>query len=158
MKDTVIVPYEPGFKNDFVTLNTAWLEEYFYVEEHDLEILNSCQEYILDKGGYIFMALQKKEVVGCYALLKIEEGVFELGKMAVREDQRGKHIGQGLMEHCITLARSKGWNKLILYSSVKLLNALHIYRKYGFREITLEKSSPYKRSSIKMELIFDKNS
>lgn len=150
-----IVPYERRFRKDFIALNLDWLEEYFYVEEHDLVILNSCEEHILDKGGYIFMALLHGKVVGCYALLKVSEGIYELGKMAVDKACRGQHIGQQLMAHCIGLAEDSSWNKIILYSSVKLTNALHIYRKFGFVEIPLEKESPYQRSSIKMEKKFD---
>lgn len=38
----------------------------------------------------------------------------------------------------------------MLYSNTKLENAIYIYRKFGFIEITVEPNSPYKRSNIKM--------
>ncbi|WP_224490322.1 GNAT family N-acetyltransferase [Robertkochia flava] len=151
--DIEIVPYQKRYQPHFIALNKAWLEEYFYVEDHDMVILNSCEEHIIQKGGYIYFAIQNEEVVGCYALLRVSEKVFELGKMAVDKNFRGQHIGHLLMEHCMDLARSESWEKIILYSSVKLKNALHIYQKFGFREIPLEKDAPYQRSSIKMEKI-----
>lgn len=58
------------------------------------------------------------------------------------------------MQHGIDFAKSLGLPKLILYSSTKLENAIYIYKKYGFVEIPIEPNSPYKRSDIKMELVF----
>ncbi|MFL1894141.1 GNAT family N-acetyltransferase [Aquimarina sp. 2-A2] len=74
--------------------------------------------------------------------------------MAVSPQYRGQQIGQQLMTHCLTFAKTKKWSKLTLYSSTKLANALHIYKKFGFREVPLESNSPYLRSDIKMELEF----
>jgi ribosomal protein S18 acetylase RimI-like enzyme len=78
--------------------------------------------------------------------------VFELTKIAVLPHQRGQKIGQQLLQHCIDFAKESGFKALVLYSATKLENAIYIYRKFGFIELELEKSSPYKRSDIKMEL------
>jgi N-acetylglutamate synthase-like GNAT family acetyltransferase len=91
-------------------------------------------------------------VVGTVALMPYSEGVFELTKMAVLTNQRGKKIGQQLMQYCIDFSKEQKFEKLILYSNTKLENAIYIYRKYGFIELELEPDSPYVRSNIKMEL------
>ncbi len=57
------------------------------------------------------------------------------------------------MRYSLDYARSKGWKKLIIYSNRKLENAIHIYKKYGFREIPIEDNNPYARGDIKMELL-----
>ena len=90
--------------------------------------------------------------MGCVALLRIEDDLFELTKMAVSPATRGKGIGQKLMQHCIAFAKSQNWKGLLLYSNRILENAIHIYRKYGFKEIPVEPDSPYERSNIKMYL------
>ena len=86
--------------------------------------------------------------------MKVEDGIYELTKMAVRTDQRGRKIGQKLMQYCIDFGKQNKFKKLILYSNTKLENAIYIYRKYGFIEIDQEAEVPYERSNIKMELIF----
>ncbi|UWX56152.1 GNAT family N-acetyltransferase [Maribacter litopenaei] len=148
-----IVAYEGQYKNIFRDLNLAWLQHFFYVEEKDHELLNESDTHILEKGGFIFIGLWNQKPVSCYALLKLEEGIFELGKMAVDENHQGLQIGQRMLTHAIELAKGNQWKKIILYSSTKLNPALHIYRKHGFKEILLEGNSPYTRSDIKMELI-----
>ena len=147
-----IIPFETHLAPVFQALNEAWLKKYFYVEAKDKEILENCEEYIIAKGGYIFFASVSDQIAGCFSLIKMEEGIYELGKMAVDEKFQGKKIGQGMMEFALEFGRRQGWKKIVLYSHTKLGPALYIYRKFGFYEIDLEKDTPYLRSNIKMEL------
>ena len=149
-----IIPFESQYAADFAKLNIEWLEKYFVVEPHDQELLENCEATIIDNDGYIFFARIDNVIAGTFALIKMKRGGYELGKMAVSPRYRGQQIGQQLMTHCLTFAKTKKWNKLTLYSSTKLANALHIYKKFGFREVPLESNSPYLRSDIKMELEF----
>lgn len=147
-----IITYRPEYAQDFTNLNLAWLEKYFWVEPHDEEVLGKPKKYILDPGGNIFFVKEDEEIIGTVALMKIEEGVFELTKMAVTPKSQGKKIGQRLMEHTLKFARNQGWKKLIIYSNRKLENAIYIYKKYGFIEIPIGENNPYARGDIKMEL------
>lgn len=146
-----IINFEAQYARVFYDLNVEWLETFFYVEDLDREVLSNPHKYILDPGGHIFFAVENGEAVGTVALMKAGEGSFELTKMAVRPDQRGKKIGQHLMQHCIDFAREHDFKKLFLYSNKKLENAIYIYRKYGFVEIQVEPDVPYVRSDIKMD-------
>ena len=148
-----IIPFSNHLANHFKDLNIEWLETYFYVEPHDADLLNNCKEVIIDKGGFIFFYQKDKEIIGTFALIKITNQIFELGKMAVSPKARGKGIGQKLLQFCIDFAISKKWERIILYSNTKLENSIYIYRKYGFVEIPVEKDNPYARGNIKMELI-----
>jgi len=152
-----IIPFEPKYACHFRDLNRAWLEKYFFVESKDVLLLEDCKQTIIDTGGYIFFSEYQENIVGCFSLIKLENGVFELGKMAVDENYQGLKIGQQLLTFAIDFANRKRWKKLILYSSTKLDAALYIYRKYGFAQVPLEKDNPYSRSDIKMELTLIKD-
>jgi GNAT superfamily N-acetyltransferase len=147
-----IIAYEPQYAKDFRDLNIEWLEKYFWVEPHDEEVLGKPEKYIIEPGGTIFFVRDQRNIVGTVALMKIDEGIFELTKMAVVPAVQGQNIGQRLMRYTLDYARSKGWSKLIIYSNRKLENAIHIYRKFGFREIPIGENNPYARGDIKMEL------
>ncbi|WP_418603810.1 GNAT family N-acetyltransferase [Hwangdonia sp.] len=150
-----IIPFDKTYAKDFYELNIEWLKTYFYVEPFDEAVLSHPETHIIDKGGHIFFAKLDNEIVGTVALMPLgNKGLFELTKMAVSPKHRGFKIGQQLMQYCIDFAKSIGLPKLILYSNTKLENAIYIYRKYGFVEIPVEPNSPYKRSNIKMELVF----
>lgn len=152
MNNLTFIPFHPKYAKTFKKLNLEWIKKYFEVEEKDIELLENCEDNIINKGGYIFFAKIDDTIVGCVAYIKIEENVYELGKMAVDQNYQGKQIGQGLLTYAINFAKEKNWKQILLYSSVRLKNALHIYKKVGFIEIPIEPDVVYKRSSIKMEL------
>ncbi len=150
-----IIPFNTKYIRNFRDLNIAWLEQYFYVEPKDRELLENCEKSIIDSGGNIFFAKYEDEIVGCFSFIKIDDTVYELGKMAVDPNYQGLKIGQKMMSFAIDFAKEKNWNKLVLYSSTKLPTALYIYKKYGFIDVELEKDLPYARSDVKMELKFN---
>ena len=147
-----IINFEDQYTNNFTQLNFEWLEKYFYIEEYDKKVLLNPQKYILDEGGHILFALINEKIVGTVALIKRENGVFELSKMAVTEDYQGFRIGQKLMYACIDLAGRTGAKRLFLDSNTKLTPAITLYNKVGFREIPVPKDTPYERCNIRMEL------
>ncbi len=148
-----IISFDPKYAKDFARLNVEWLEKYFAIEPHDVDLLERCEETIINKGGYIFFARIENQIAGTFSLIKIEDNVYELGKMSVSPQYRGHKIGQKLMKFCIDFSKEQGWNSLLLYSNRILENAIYIYSKFGFKEIPLEKNPPYQRSNIKMELM-----
>ncbi len=151
--DIDIISFDNQYSKDFYDLNIEWLNTFFYVEPYDEEVLSKPQTYIINKGGHIFFARRDETIVGTVALMPMEDNrVYELTKMAVSPRHRGFKIGQQLMQNCIDFAREHNFKTLILYSNTKLENAIYIYRKYGFIEITVEPDCPYVRSDIKMEL------
>jgi ribosomal protein S18 acetylase RimI-like enzyme len=150
--NVTVIPYTSDLKEAIKILNYEWLNRYFKIEPKDERVLSDPQGEIIDKGGLIFYAKYNDQVVGTFSLLKIEEGVFELTKMAVTNSVQGLGVGTILLSHLDTVIVSEKIKKLILYSNRKLHPALHLYRKFGFIEVLLE-DGVYDRADIKMEKI-----
>lgn len=150
MEQVNFVEFQESLAGYFKALNKHWLEKYFYVEPVDEEMLSNPKAFFIDKGEYIFFAKLGSAVAGTFALMKVEEGVFELSKMAVDEKYQGRKIGNQLLAFCLLKAREVGAHKVILYSNTRLAPAIHLYKKYGFAEIPVG-NTEYKRSDIKME-------
>ncbi|MFT6065193.1 MAG: ribosomal protein S18 acetylase RimI-like enzyme [Polaribacter sp.] len=146
-----IIAYQPVYAKNFYDLNVAWLKKYFYVEPYDEKVLSNPKEYVLDSGGFIFFAKYNNAIVGVVALIN-QNTFFELSKMAVSPKYQGLKIGQKLMHFCIEFAKSKNWKNITLYSHRKLVPAINLYRKIGFKEVQLEKDVHYERANIKMLL------
>ena len=152
-----IIPFEAKYSSDFYNLNIEWLKTFFYVEPYDEDVLSNPEKHIINKGGYIFFAKLNNTIVGTYALMPLpKQEAFELTKMAVSPEFRGHKIGQQLLNHCITYAKTEHFSRLLLYSSRKLENAIYLYRKFGFIEIDVEDNCPYERCDIKMEYFLTK--
>ena len=147
-----IIPYTEENQKYFTTLNILWVEKYFVLEPYDKEVLYHPKKYILDKGGHIYFAKEGTDVVGTFALIFVEKGVYELSKMTVDEVFRGKKIANKMLEFCLEEGKRLNASKIILYSNTILEPAIHLYKKFGFKEIPIG-NSEYKRSDIKMEIM-----
>jgi len=152
IEEVRIVSFRKKYKDDFLKLNSEWLQEYFEVEQEDKRILNNPEEEIIKKGGEVFFALLDEQVVGTCAVLKVDDRSYELTKMAVIERAKGKQIGKKLALTVIGYAVDKSARKLILSTSPKLVAALNLYKKIGFITVLKDDDHRYKRELIHMEL------
>lgn len=150
-QDVQIVEYTPKYQNAFKQINEEWITRHFKMEEADHKYLDNPGAYILDKGGYILIALYKGEAIGVCALIKAGDNVFELAKMAVSAEGRGKGIGFILGKEAIDKARKSGAKTVYLESNTILRPAINLYQKLGFKKVSGH-PSPYERCNIQMEL------
>lgn len=146
-----IVDFAPEYKQAYGDLNKEWITLHFKMEGADYKALDHPEEYILDRGGYIFMALVDGGPVGTCGLIKMDDQTFEVSKMAVSPAAKGKGIGYLLGKACIDKAKELGATKLYLESNTKLKPAIALYHKLGFKKV-VGNPSPYERANIKMEL------
>lgn len=145
-----IIPFSEDLNEPIKTLNLEWLNKFFKVEPKDELVLSNPKVEIIDKGGFIFYAQYNGSIVGTVSLLKFDKSTFELSKMAVTNSVQGLGIGKLMLEHCFEFAKNNGIKRLFLYSNRSLSSAIHLYEKYGFKEIPVE-SGIYERADIKME-------
>jgi len=146
-----IVNYMPAYRQAFKQLNEEWITRYFKMEETDHKSLDHPDEYILDNGGHIFMAIYEGQPIGACALINMGDDVYELAKMAVSPLAQGKGIGFLLGEACIDKAKALGAKSIYLESNTRLKPAINLYHKLGFKKITGH-PSPYERCDIQMEM------
>ena len=149
-----IVEYQPQYKKAFYELNRKWIELYWELEPHDIEVLENPEKHILEKGGHIFVALYNGFPVGVCALCPMPEESaydFELAKLAVNNSIQRKGIGRRLCDTVIDKARELGGKMLFLESNTRLKPAIALYRKLGFKELP-EYHPAYARGDIQMEL------
>ncbi len=131
--DVQFKPYSKVLAPFFKSLNEEWLTEYFSIEDEDRQMLDH-PEKILSEGGAIVFACLGDEVVGTFALIALQKGVFELAKMAVARRHRNRGIGQLMLKQALAEAEARGAHSLLLHTSAKLEAANHIYGKFGFVE------------------------
>jgi ribosomal protein S18 acetylase RimI-like enzyme len=148
-----IIPFNEGRAKDFARLNYSWISEHFTIEEHDREILDHPFEVIVEPGGEVFFAVTDDgQVVGTAAMIRVNDDLFELSKMAVSPEFQGKGISNALMDSCIEFARSRSAATIFLETNSKLPAALGLYNKYGFKHTPLDPNSEYSRANVRMEL------
>ena len=145
-----IVEFEPAHAAAFKALNEAWISKYFVVEAKDREVLDDPHGKIIAKGGRVFMAIKDGVAVGCAALLRMDDGGYEVAKMTVSEGLRGSGLGRLLMQRCIDVGAELGATRLYLETNSSLGPALGLYRAMGFRDLA-PTETPYVRADVFME-------
>ena len=146
----VIVGFNKKYSEQFFILNKAWIEEAWHLEDSDKkDLLNP--DKIVENGGQVFFALENKIAIGTVAMIKSSDDRFELAKMTVQEDFRGKGIANMLMDECIKFAKQNNAREIFLISNDSLIIARNLYDKYSFKEVELD-SQKYDRGNVKMNL------
>lgn len=148
-----IVSYSPEYKNDFIEMNRAWISEMFVMEQEDEKELANIEPYI-EKGGQIFFALDDdgNVMAGCMVAPR-DDGDWEIMKFAARGMYTGTGAGSACLKACIDYAKSLGLPKIIIVSNRKCTHAVHLYRKFGFTEIPIDKKKfPFDRADIAFEM------
>lgn len=153
-EEVEIRSFTPDYADEFRSLNAAWIERYFNMEDADRRVLDDPIGKIIDPGGEVLFAISRgsEQVIGTCALIRLDDENAELAKMAVTEEAKGKQVGLLLGESIISLARDRGYQTLVLESNCQLTPAISLYRKLGFVEKPFPHPSEYSRADIYMEL------
>ena len=146
--------YDDGLAGDFHRINAQWISSMFTMEENDRRILDDPRGTIVDRGGVVcFVEAAGLGVVGTCALIRIDDGVFELTKMGVLERARGRKAGEYLLRHMIARAEAMGVEKLYLLTNRECASAIHLYEKAGFVHdagIMRDHGARYERCDVAM--------
>jgi DNA-binding MarR family transcriptional regulator len=148
-KAVEIVDFAAEHKEAFRKLNEAWLKKYFAVEEDDDRLLRHPEEEIIARGGAVLFARLEGKIVGTAALLKRDDEIFEIAKMAVMPGAQGKQAGRRLAEALIVRAREKRARKIVLRTDNRLRAAVALYRKLGFKAAPNEPTAAGKYARAK---------
>ena len=148
-----LVEYREQYKTDFAALNLAWVKRYFTPEQGDYDILDNVEE-LLRQGSMIYFALEEGRVLATCMAMPLGNDVWEILKLAASGQYTGTGAGSAVFQACMDYAIGRGARKLTLISNRRLAPALHIYRKFGFQEVPLNKAYwGYDRADIEFEYL-----
>lgn len=147
-----IVTYAPQYREAFVALNTAWIEENFGgLEQGDIDTFQSLEQELAD-GAMIYFAVENGVVLATCMTRPEGENIWELCKLAADEGSKRRGAGSRVFQACMEYAIAHDAKKIQIISNSKLTPALHIYEKYGFHEVKLGDYA-YDRGDIAFEYI-----
>ncbi len=146
-----VVPYREEYLADFERLNRAWIEQFFVLEDADREVFRDPAAAIIRPGGQIFFVVENGEVQGTCAVIPHEPGVYEIAKMAVVPEARGKGYGDLLMEATVEFSRRAGASKVVIVSNTVLAPAIRLYEKHDFVRVPLTEDERFARANIRLE-------
>lgn len=98
----------------------------------DLDLFDLDANYFA-RGGMFDAAIDESgTLVACCGSFAASEQAIELRKMYVRRDQRGRGLGQRLLDRALAYARGRGVERIELETASVLKEAMAMYEKAGF--------------------------
>jgi GNAT superfamily N-acetyltransferase len=144
------ITYDPQYKTAYRDLNARWIEKYFVIEPKDVEQLENPEECLAD-GGQVFFITHDGKAVGTCAMYKMDDGRYELAKMAVDPAFQGRGLSNTLMSESEAWVKAQGGTEVYIRSNTVLTPAITLYRKHGYVEVPREGVDPeYARCNIDM--------
>lgn len=154
MSHFVIREFSDTLAPHFHRINAQWIAEMYTLEPTDIDVLENPRERIIDSGGDIlFVEDPELGIIGTCGLQKTGERQFELTKMGVVPEARGKKAGEFLLRAMIKRAFTLGCDRLYLLSNAKGAAGVHLYEKAGFVHdagIMEEFGKRYQRCNVAM--------
>ena len=147
-----ITTLRPEHVAAFEALNREWLVANDLLEPADEPHLTDPEGRIIAAGGQVFVALEDETVIGTCGIVPTQPGEFELVKLAVASSARGRGIGRQLVNACLSHARQLGARRVVLLSNSRLLAALRLYERAGFRYAPLPANNPYATGDVYMTM------
>jgi N-acetylglutamate synthase-like GNAT family acetyltransferase len=149
-----IVGFSDDLAGDFHRINAQWIADMYRLEPTDRDVLDHPRERIVEPGGDIlFVRDAELGIIGACALQKTGERQFELTKMGVVPEARGRGAGAFLLAATIARAFEIGCDRLYLLSNSKGAAGVRLYEKTGFVHdagIMEEFGKRYERCNVAM--------
>ena len=101
-------------------------DNYSLSDIYDLE-----QEY-LNAGGEFMVFLRAQNIIGFFALLPCGKNEIEVKRLYLTAGERGKGLGKSILKLALGTAKKSGYHRVNLETTSKFVEAVSLYRKYGF--------------------------
>ena len=105
-----------------------------------------------DSIKHVVIAYENNNAVGCGAIREYSEQETEIKRMYVPENFRGKGIASKILIELENWAKELHYQKCILETGFKQIEAIHLYKKSGYKVI--ENFGKYK--NIENSICFEK--
>ena len=120
-----------------------WLGLDLCFQGFEEELQDLPGKYALPEGR-LYLANVHDDLAGCIALRKIEDGICEMKRLYLRENARGKGLGNILIEKLTAEASKIGYQKMRLDTfPPKMAKAVKLYESRGFRQIPPYYANPH---------------
>jgi len=106
-----------------------------------LDIDNLEEEYLNVSGEFIVLT-RVQNISGFFALLPSGYNQVELKRLYLRANERGRGLGEYLLNLAIETATQSGYDRMHLETTSKFFQAVALYRKFGFKKNSGANLSP----------------
>ena len=128
------------------------------LSEYDIALPDNYSVADIDSIGNIysdkkiFVLLRDDRVIGFVLLRPINEDNIELKRLYVTSAERGKRLGEFLLNQAINISRENNYKYICLETTSKFREAVSLYKKHGFSELKGVAKAPGHDLAFKKDL------
>ena len=128
----------------------------FNSEAYSFDMLNDMMKdnYLLKDNDNIFVLLDDEDLIG-YIIFHISKDFTDIFKIFIRDNDKRKGYATMLLNKVIDLAKRYNSHKLMVEVRAKNLNAINIYKKNNFEQISIR--DKYYKNPTDDALIFERS-
>jgi N-acetylglutamate synthase-like GNAT family acetyltransferase len=127
-----------------------YAQEYGWNAEFEALVAEICAKFLRSfdpQKERCWIAERAGIAVGCVMLVKHSNTVAKLRLLLVDASERGKGVGQRLVNECVEFARLAGYREVTLWTQSILTAARKLYEAHGFK---LVESKPHESFGAKL--------
>jgi len=99
-------------------------------------------KYAPPRGELLLARGKDGTAIGCVGLRPLENGACEMKRLYVTDKARGLGLGQALADAVVAAARRIGYGEMKLDTLPRLMPAIALYQRMGFRQIPAYYDTP----------------
>ena len=96
--------------------------------------VDNIEKQYLSKNGEFIVFLRSQHIIGFFALLPSNNNQIELKRLYLTAIERGKGLGKFILNLALRIAKKSSYNRIHLETASKFVEAVSLYRKYGFEK------------------------
>ena len=120
-------------------------------EETDQDLCDVNSAYV-GSGGAFRILVDCEQIIGMYGLYREDAEVVELRKMYLEPSYKGQGHGKRLMKDALDRALALGFSVMVLETNACLVEAIGLYRRFGFVETVRTDLSPRCDLAMRLDL------
>jgi putative acetyltransferase len=102
-------------------------------ENYSFADFENLEEDYLKSGGEFMVLLREQKIIGFFALRPSGNNQIELKRLYLKADERGRGLGRHLLNMALKIAKESGYVRIHLETTSKFIEAVALYRKFGFK-------------------------
>jgi len=124
-----LIPFHAEHTAGFRALVSDTLAEFGFTADPDLDpdLADPADVY-----EALWVAVRGERVAGSVAFRRLGPDAAELKRMYLRPEERGRGLGQRLLDTALLWAREHGIRTVTLDTTERMVAALRLYERYGF--------------------------
>ena len=103
-------------------------------DNYSFSDIENLEEVYLNSSGEFIVLIRKQNIIGFFALLPSHNNQIELKRLYLTASERGKGLGKHLLNMALRIAKKTGNYRIHLETTSKFVEAVALYRKFGFNK------------------------